>query len=295
MDLFVDHIERYAMDTFFANLLDVLQTWWQNFVENLPSLITGLIVFLLALYLAQIISRTVRRVMKRRDKDEELIVLITRLVRWTVIVLGILLALEQAGQDVSALLTGLGILGFTIGFALQDVSANLVSGILLLFEQPFEIGDSIQVAGYAGTVKTINLRATEMLTWEGLLVLIPNRDVFTNTITNYTRITQRRIGLSIGVGYDNDLKFVEQTALDTVKALPGVKQDPAPFFMVDSFGDSAVNTTVYYWYDTTDSGLSDMTNVGALAIKSAFEEAGIDIPYPIRSVRIQNEMPVNAG
>jgi len=283
------------MDTFLDNVLEVLNTWWQNFIENLPSLITGLIIFLLSLYLARVFTRMTRRVMIRRKEDPELTVLITRLVRWSVIGMGILLALEQAGQDVTALLTGLGILGFTIGFALQDISANLVSGILLLFEQPFDIGDSIEVAGYTGTVKTINLRATEMLTLEGLLVLIPNRDVFTNTITNYTRISQRRIGLSVGVGYDSDLKFVEQTALDAVKALNGVKQDPPPFFLVDSFGDSAINTTVYYWFATTDSGLPDMTNAGALAIKIAFEQAGIDMPYPIRIVRIKNESAPVSG
>ncbi|MEJ2758381.1 MAG: mechanosensitive ion channel family protein, partial [Anaerolineales bacterium] len=181
--------------------------------------IAGLLIFLVSVYLARLFSRMAGRVLERRQKDKELNLLITRLVRWTVISLGIILALEQAGQDVTALLTGLGILGFTVGFALQDVSANLVSGILLLFEQPFDIEDSIQVAGYAGTVKSINLRATEMLTWEGLRVLIPNRDVFTNTITNYTRITQRRIGLSVGVGYDSDLTIVEETALNAVKNL----------------------------------------------------------------------------
>ncbi len=281
------------MNNFLDNLVEILNTWWQNFVDNLPSLITGLIIFLLSLYLARLFSRMVKRVMKRRNEDKELTVLMTRLVRWGVIGLGILLALEQAGQDVTALLTGLGILGFTIGFALQDVSANLVSGILLLFEQPFDIGDSIDVAGYAGTVKTINIRATEMLTWDGLLVLIPNREVFTNTITNYTRISQRRVGLSVGVGYDSDLAQVEQTALEAVRTLPGVKEEPAPFFMVDSFGDSAINTTVYYWYATKDESHPDMTNAGALAVKTAFDRAGIDIPYPIRSVRLEKQIPLN--
>jgi small conductance mechanosensitive channel len=277
------------MNSFFENLVDILNTWWQNFVENLPSLITGLIIFLLSLYLARVLSQMVRRMMSRRKEDKELTVLITRLVRWTVIGFGILLALEQAGQDVTALLTGLGILGFTVGFALQDVSANLVSGILLLFEQPFDIGDSIEVAGYAGTVKTINIRATEMLTWDGLLVLIPNREVFTNTITNYTRISQRRVGLSVGVGYDSDLAQVEKIALEAVKTLPGVKEDPSPFFTVDSFGDSAINTTVYYWYATGDQSHPDITNAGALAIKTAFDRAGIDIPFPIRTVRLEKD------
>ena len=207
--------------------------------------------------------------------------------RWSVIGLGILLALEQAGQDVTTLLTGLGILGFTVGFALQDISANLVSGILLLFEQPFDIGDFIDVDGNSGTVKNINLRATEMLTWDGLLVLIPNRDVFTNTITNFSRIEQRRIGLSVGIGYDSDLAEVEEVVLAAIKSLKGVKEDPAPSFIVDSFGDSAINTTLYYWYATKEEGLPDMTNSGALTLKNALDQAGIEMPYPIRSVRLE--------
>lgn len=275
------------MEVFLENILVVLEEWWQGFVENLPSLIAGLVIFLLSLYLASVVSRAIRRVMRRREKDQELIVLIDRLARWTIIGLGILLALEQAGQDVTALLTGLGILGFTIGFALQDISANLVSGILLLFEQPFEIGDSIEVASYSGTVKNIHLRATELITLDGLMVLIPNREVFTNTITNFSQIEQRRIGLSVGVGYDSDLNNVEAVALAAVKSLKGVKEAPAPFFLVDSFGDSAINTTVYYWYDTRAEGLADMTNLGAVALKKAMEQAGIDLPYPIRSVRLE--------
>lgn len=276
------------MNPIFENLLNVLQTWWESFLENLPSLVAGLLIFLLSLYLAHLLSRGVQRVMRRRENDQELSILISRLVRWSVIGLGIVLALEQAGQDVTALLTGLGILGFTVGFALQDISANLVSGILLLFEQPFEIEDAIEVAGYSGTVKQINLRATEMITWDGLKVLIPNREVFTNTITNFSQITQRRIGLRVGVGYDSDLKAVETIALEAVRHLPGTKEDPAPFFLVDSFGDSAINTTVYFWYDTKNDALTDMTNVGAIALKQAFDTAGIQIPYPIRVVELHH-------
>ncbi len=277
------------MNQVYQNVSDVFDQWWQGFVDNLPSIIAGLLILLVSIYLARLFSRMAGRVLERRQKDKELNILVTRLVRWTVISLGIILALEQAGQDVTALLTGLGILGFTVGFALQDVSANLVSGILLLFEKPFDIDDSIEVAGYAGAVKSINLRATEMLTYDGLLVLIPNRDVFTNPITNYTRITQRRIGLSVGVGYGSDLQQVEEIALNAVRDLEGTKADPAPFFLVGSFGDSAINTTVYYWIDTKKESYPGMTNSGAVAIKKAFDAAGIDIPYPIRQVRLEGK------
>ena len=277
------------MNDIAENLLNILTTWWESFVENLPSLVAGLLIFLFSLYLAHLLSKTTRRVIERRGDDQELAILIPRLVRWTVIGLGIVLALEQAGQDVTALLTGLGILGFTVGFALQDISANLVSGILLLFEQPFEIEDAIEVAGYSGTVKQINLRATELLTWDGLKVLIPNREVFTNTLTNFTQISQRRIGLNVGVGYESDLKEVEEVALAAIRALPEIKAGPAPSFIVNKFGDSAIHTTIYYWYDTKDLTLPDMTNIGAVALKRAFDESGIEMPYPIRVVQMQQK------
>lgn len=281
--------ERNDMNGIADNLLNILTTWWESFVENLPSLVAGLLIFLFSLYLAHLLAKTTKRVMRRREDDQELAILIPRLVRWTVIGLGIVLALEQAGQDVTALLTGLGILGFTVGFALQDISANLVSGILLLFEQPFEIEDSIEVSGYSGTVKQINLRATELLTWDGLKVLIPNRVVFTNTLTNFTQISQRRIGLSVGVGYESDLKEVENVALEAIRALPTIKEDPAPSVIVNQFGDSDIKITVYYWYDTKDLKLPDMTNVGAVALKRAFDESGIQMPYPIRVVEMRQQ------
>lgn len=276
------------MNAIFDNILAILDQWWQGFIDNLPSVVAGVLIFVIGIFLSRFLVRAVRRMLRRREHDPELTLLITRLVRWTVIVLAGILALEQAGQDVSALLAGLGILGFTVGFALQDISANLVSGILLLFEQPFDIGDSIEVAGYGGTVRAINLRATEMLTWEGLLVLIPNQEVFTNSITNYSRISQRRIGLSVGIGYGSDLKQVEETALKAVSSVPGVKEDPKPFFGVDSFGDSAINVTVYYWYSTLDEGQMDMVNAGAVALKTGLDAAGIDMPYPIRTVKLEN-------
>ena len=107
--------------------------------------------------------------------------------------------------------------------------------------------------------------------------------------SNFTQTNQRRIGLSVGVDYESNLQEVESIAISALKDLPGIIEDPAPFFMVDSFGDSAINTTLYYWYDTKNQGLSDMTNVGAVALKRAFDQAGINIPYPIRVVQLNQE------
>ena len=281
------------MSAILDNLLKVLNTWWTSFIENSPAW------WQVCSFVGQFVPgpsgqpgcKTDHAAAKRLRCRTGLAALPSGKMDgdwpWDFAGSGA----GRAGCDRFA--DRFGHFRVYVGFALQDISANLVSGILLLFEQPFDIGDSIEVSGYGGTVKEINLRATHMLTWEGLLVIIPNREVFTNTITNYTRISQRRIALSVGVGYDSDLKQVEELALKTVKDLPGTLDDPGAFFMVDSFADSAINTTVYYWFKTGENGYPDMVNAGATAIKKAFDQAEIDIPYPIRSVRVET-MPAPA-
>jgi small-conductance mechanosensitive channel len=210
------------MEEVIQNLLDIMRDWWLGALENFPKVLAGILVLIISLYLARLAGVLTDKTLKKRDTDPELTVLLVRIIRWSVIALGIILALQQAGQDTSALLTGLGILGFTIGFALQDVSKNFVAGILLLLLQPFDLGDAIEVAGYSGTVKTVDLRATEILTFDGREVSIPNSEVFTNALVNFSRNTERRISLDVNVSYNSDLEQVHRLAIDTITSLPGV-------------------------------------------------------------------------
>jgi small conductance mechanosensitive channel len=275
------------MDQVLENLENILKTWWESFINNLPSIVAGILIFILSIYLSRWLVRVVKRVLDRRNTDPELALLIGRLTRWTVIGLGFVLALQQAGVNVTAILTGLGIVGFTIGFALQDISSNFMAGILLLFQQPFDLGDTIEVQGYTGTVLDIDLRATEMLTVDGLRVMIPNNDIFTSTITNYTRTSKRRITLQVGVGYENDLNQVERITLDALKGLEGVLEDPAPVVMFDQFGDFAVNVSVYFWFATDKTGYGAITNQGVNVVKDTLEKAGVSMPFPIQTVLLE--------
>ncbi len=209
------------------------------------------------------------------------------MVMWGVISFGFVLALQQAGQDVSALLAGVGIFGFAIGFALQDVIANFVAGILLLIQQPFDIGDYIEVADYDGTVLTIELRTTEMLTGDGRRVTIPNNDIFSNAIINYTRTEKRRITLAIGVDYDSDLEKVRQVSVDAIQTIPGVLSDPGPSVVFGAFGDTAINLNIYYWFSTKETGSNAAKDGGILAIKKAYDEAGINMPFPTQTLYIK--------
>lgn len=261
----------------------------REFMNNLmvfvPNLIVAIIIFLVMLYLAAVGAKTIKRLCDRRQVDAELSLLFSHSTRWLLIILGTIWALNQVSFNVTGFVAGLGIAGFTIGFALKNIAENFMSGILLLLQQPFNIGEAIQVAGYSGTVTDIHLRATIIRTWEGLHVTIPNAEVYTNAITNFTKPAQRRIGLDVGVGYETNLQRANEIMLEVVSALPGVVlDDPAPLVVFKEFGDSSINCTLYFWFDTQAAGYFQTLDAAVKGVKTAFEREGINIPFPIRTV-----------
>lgn len=260
-----------------------------NVLAFLPKLVASLVIVVVSLYVAGFLARGVGMVLRRRQVDPELTLLLERITRWSLIALGLLMGLQQVGFQITAFLAGLGILGFTVGFALQDISRNLIAGILLLLMQPFDIGDAIEVQGYAGIVENVDLRATSIRTWDGRLVLIPNAEVFTGILVNFTKTPRRRVEVQVGVAYDSDLTKVEQVALDAVRQLEGVVEDPEPFVVFHTFGESSVDLTVYFWIDTQAMSPLKAKSLGVQAIHQAFAQAGIEIPFPIRTVYLTRE------
>lgn len=261
-------------------------------VDFLPRLGFAILVYLIARLISSSAARLIRRSMETQKRDQELIVLLEMLTRWGILALGIVLALEQlAPGRFSSLIAGLGIAGFTIGFALQDVAKNFVAGILLLIQQPFEIGDSIEVVDFGGTVLDISLRATELRTWDGRRVFIPNGDIFVSSIVNFSRAMRRRIEIPIGVAPDSDLDRVARVTLDTIaKGVNGVLDDPAPQVVFSQFGESTIDFKVLYWIDTGEAGVLQAQDEGVRAIKKAFEEQGIEMPYPTHTIVMAEEV-----
>jgi small-conductance mechanosensitive channel len=209
---------------------------------------------------------------------------ITSITRWSIIGLGIFVGLQQMGFDLSAFLVSLGVVGFTIGFALQDISKNFVAGLLLLLQQPFDIGQAIEVNGFSGTVLNVDLRATEIQTFDGKIVLIPNADVYTSSITNFSRAINRRLELNVGVANDTDLELARATALEAISKVKGVLDSPASQVAFNNFGPSSIDFTLYFWINTQETGLLDAKDQAIVKINTAFTEKGIEIPYPVQTV-----------
>ena len=270
-----------------TGLSQALEDLLSSLVLFLPNLVVSLVIFVLTLIGAGLVSKLLKKGLQRRHVSKETELFLAQIVRWTILVLGTVSALQQIDFDLTAFVAGLGIVGFTVGFALQDVSKNFVAGLLLLLQQPFCIGEAVKVSEFSGKVENITLRTTEIRTWDGVLVSIPNADVFTTPIINYSRTPRRRAELAAGVSYDSDLEFVRQTALKTVSEIPGVMADPAPKVVYNNLGASTVDLTLYYWVDLSQAGFLDAKDAGITEIKEAFEQAGIEMPYPTQTLHVR--------
>jgi small-conductance mechanosensitive channel len=261
-----------------------LEAMLTGLVDSLPKIIAALVVFFLTLLIAGLVARAAQRAMNKRGAEEQITILLGKLIRWGIIVLGTALALEQVDFDLTAFLAGLGIVGFTVGFAIQDVSKNFVAGLLLLLQQPFDVGDTITVADFTGVVQLVDLRATELRTLDGLYVLIPNADVFTSPITNITRAAVRREAITIGVAYESDLTEVQRIALEIIPNVDGFMAEPGPRAVFHTFAASTIDLTVYYWYDTKVTNPLVARDQGIALLKAAFDQAGIEMPFPTQMV-----------
>src|SRR5215208_4345045 len=211
------------------------------FISGTPKLLSALIIFVLSLYFARLISNVLRRVLQKRRAPAGVVQLLGQFVLWSILVAG----------TITALLTGLGIVGFTIGFALQDIMKNFASGVILLLQQPFHVGETIGVKGFDGTVLAIDLRATEMRAADGRVVILPNAEVLAIPIINYSRAHQRRVELSLNLPHASEPDSVRRIVLQAVESVPGFIGEPTPVIVFNSLTDHAVELSASFWVDMT--------------------------------------------
>jgi len=268
---------------------DILQTYLDKAIDFLPRLIAALVVFGLSLLGASLVAQWVRKTLKSQFEDKELASLLARITRWTLVIVGTIVALDQVNFDVTGFLAGLGIAGITIGFALQDVARNFVAGILMLIRRPFEVGHRVEIADFEGTVQEITTRDTVIRTMDGEMVIIPNIEVYQNPILNYSGYPEHRRSVRIGLGYDEDVSGAVELFLETIQQVEGVLKDPAPSIYAEELGDSALILLARFWLDQRESGFYGVQSNVVQAIKETAEREGIDLPYPTQVVRVEGE------
>jgi small conductance mechanosensitive channel len=248
----------------------VLARWAAQIINALPNILVAVVIFGVSLLLARLLAHLLRGVLERKGTVNHVVELLARLVYWTIIVVGAITALERF-FDVTAFLAGLGILGFTVGFALQDVMKNFAAGVILLVQQPFRVGEAISVAGFDGTILAVDLRATEMSTFDGRLVSIPNGTVLTNPIINFTRARRRRVDLPLQIPPTADLEATRKIMLHAMEQAPGVVGDPAPTVLVEEVGEKAVKLSGSFWVDVSKSNPDTARDVALTRIRAQLE------------------------
>ena len=198
--------------------------------------------------------------------------------------LGFLIALTALGINIGPFLAAFGVLGFVIGFALQDTLGNFAAGVMILLYKPYDVGDVVTAGGVTGKVTDMNLVSTLFKTPDNQNIIVPNGQIWGGTITNITANDTRRVDLTAGIGYDDDIEKAEQVLMDIVTSHPLVLKDPAPVIKLNELADSSVNFVVRPWSKTSDywDVYFDLTR----EIKLRFDKESISIPYPQTDVHL---------
>ena len=269
------------------SLTDKLTGWVQTAIVSLPNLIVAVLVLLLFYFGARVVRNLIQRALNSVSHNRQVNGLIATSSYVALIIVGVMTALGILNLSgvVTSLLAGVGIIGLALGFAFQDLAANFMSGILIAIRQPFDIDDVVETNDFTGTVETVSLRSTSIRTFQGQIVLIPNKDIFGNPIVNYSVTRKRRIDLSCGVAYGDDLEKARDLAVRAVQTIPYLDLSKEVQLFYTEFGDSSINFEVRFWVDFKDQvDYLRAQSDAIIEIKRSFDANGITIPFPIRTL-----------
>jgi MscS family membrane protein len=238
----------------------------------------------------------VRVTHKTESKVDDIVFdLLVRFSKFIIYIAAIIISLDLLGINVVPFIAGAGIAGVAIGFAAKDTLSNLIAGVLLIIDRPFEVDDRIEVwnapAGSAtwGDVIDIGLRATKIKTTDNIVIIIPNNEIMLRDIINYTIISENiRVRINIGIAYDADLQKAKKAVLKVAKATEWVLDDPPPKVVVRNFGESAVDLQLRVWIHDARRRMDTISDITD-KVKEAFDAEGIEIPYPKRDIYVHQK------
>ena len=283
MNEIISNIQEYLASEAFHQML----LGWAG------KLALAVVIFILGRWVAKILIRLFRKAAGKRAVDPTVTDFTANLLYYILLLVVIVAALSQAGLQMASVIAILGAAGLAIGLALKDSLSNFAAGIMLVMFRPFRAGDFVDVAGITGTVTQVKIFSTILTTPDNVEITIPNNQVFSNEIKNFTTNNQRRIDMVIGVSYDDDLKVARRVIEEVLAAEDEILEEPAPVIWVLELGDSSVNFGVRPWVKTevywpTRARLME-------ALKTSLEDAGCSIPYPQRDVHLFSQSGMAGG
>lgn len=263
-----------------------LQELLGSAVKVIPAIFTALVIVMLTRYAAQFTQRVAQEIGDKTLESKSLRLLLVKAANILTWIVGVIFACVVAfpGLKLGDIIATLGLGSVAVGFALQDIFKNFLSGILILIQQPFRIDDQIVVGDYEGTVEKIDIRTTKIRTYNGERVLLPNSDVFTSAVRVRTAFSNRRTDLAVGVDYNTPLPKAKAILQDAIKEVEGVLNYPAIDVDFVGFGDSSIDLIVRYWTNSRQAQVRQIQTKAIVAIKKSLDRENISIPYPIRTL-----------
>ena len=252
------------------------------------NLLFALIVLVVGYIFVALIVRYIRRAMKKASMADLLVEFVSRVSKILLLLVVAMVSVSVLGFDVGSGLVSISVVfGFVFGFAFQDILGNLAAGFMIALTKPFKAGDYVDAAGNSGSIENVGISNTTLLTPDNKKIIIPNSKLWGDAIINYTAMDTRRIDITVGIGYEDDIGKAIKTAYEVVKSNKKVLEDPSPLVATDELGDSSVNLIIRPWVKTGDYWPAKQELLKK--IKEGFDEVGINIPYPQTFVHLSKE------
>lgn len=279
--------EKFTVHDSVSGLWDKLEGWLDAFILKLPNFAVAILVIIVFYFIAKGLKKFSYKVLFKKMHQESIKQILSKLIYSTVILIGFFIALGvlQLDKVLTSVLAGAGVLGLAIGFALQGTLSNTVSGFMLSFQPKVRIGDYIESQGISGYVEQISLRNVTLRQPDNDYVIIPNKNLVENPFTNYSWTKRSRIDVSSRVDYKADLQKVEDLVVKILDENFEQKQNEGVEFFYTEFGKSSIKFVTRFWIESQKPKPKlEAQHKAIKLIKKTFEEAGVNIPFPIRTM-----------
>jgi len=266
-------------------------------IKQTPVTILSLVMFVLVIVVFYLISKVLNRIILRRilgrfGLDEGIQYTLTRMVHYLIMITGLVVAFQFVGIDLAGLTVIFGLLSVGIGFGLQNITSNFISGLILLFERPIKVGDRVTVGEIEGDVSSINMRSTTIQSLDNISIIVPNSEFISSTVTNWSYSDPKiRLKIEVGVSYSSDLDTVMKALLEVAGENEDILKDPDPIVLLSGFGDSAWDMVLVVWLGDPKKYYLTRSAINC-AIVQKFRDYGVEIPFPQRDLHVRSPLPV---
>lgn len=263
--------------------------YWNSFVHSLPRIVFAILILVISYYLALYLSNLIRKKFVSIDYDPLFVNFLSKTTKVILIIIGIIFAMQTLGLSgvAKGLLAGAGISAFIFGFAFKDIAENFLGGLILAFNRPFNLDDTIMIRDFTGHVKALNFRTTHIKTFDERDVFLPNSIVVKEPVVNFTRDGKIRLDFMVGIAYEDDITKAIATIAKTIEPIATFEKNKKPFTVVEELATSTVNLRIYFWADTFDykKSVMEIKSEVITKVKEVLVKEGFSLPSDIQEIK----------